>query len=167
MSFGDEGAERPEFFDPLTPNRKVIPLRQSREYGPPARACSKCGDPTREPGCLCSTCRDQQPPVSAAFVQATVADTIRQLEREAARGSAPLALPVAQALSNMRRLFDSLNPIVDSLHIGIVKTEDDLFYAYPYSSSERLGPYGSRSLADHALVQHALEYGNWDTELEG
>jgi hypothetical protein len=167
VSFGDEHDASP-FFDPLTPRRVVIPLRPHKEYGAPARSCSRCSDATREPGTLCSACRrGQEEPVSAAFLQSTVADTIRNLERAAEKGGAPMALPVAQALAGMRKLFDSCEPLIHSLNVGIVQPEEGVFFAIPYLSTERLGPYGSRNLAEHALVQHALDYGNWDTEMEG
>lgn len=165
MSFGDESEPSP-FFDPLTPRRNVIPLRPARDWGPPARACSKCSDATREPGTLCKACRAVQPAVSASFVQSTVADAIRNLEREQER-AAPLALPLQQAFASMRKAFDSLEPLIQSLHVGIVRTEAGEFYAYPYATTERLGPFGTQNLAEHALVERALEFGNWDTEQEG
>lgn len=156
MSFGDEAHEsRPGV---------VVQLRQNR-FAEQPRPCTGCDSDHFESGELCEECREGQPQVSAAFVQSTVADAIRKLDKIRQASVAPLALPLQQALSDMRRAFDSLEPLIQTFQIGVIaENESGLFYAVPYGAVESIGPFGKRGHAERALVDYALENTNWESQ---
>lgn len=159
MSFGDETNEA---------HGVLIQFARRPRLGPEPRQCPNCGDETTEPGERCKLCRSAQGCVSASFVQSTVADAIARLDKLRLEDApSPMVLPLQRALRDMRRTFDTLEPLIDSLHVGVVRVDavTDEFWAFPYPmvGQERLGPFGKRRHAERALVEHALEHGAWDT----
>ena len=100
MSFGDEHSE---------PLATVTPIRPRKPWEAQPRPCAGigCHGDTIDPGELCARCRVTQQPVSAAFLQSTIADAIRRFERLRPRDTPePARLAIAQALSDMRRAYD-------------------------------------------------------------
>lgn len=166
MSYGDEMGDRARVI-------RLVPRILERECmadAGSARQCPQCGETTAEPGERCEDCRLAQGPVSAAFVQATIADGIARLDR-ISRGHvpSPMVLPLQRALSAIRQAYDAAEPLIHSLQVGIVHEEEGEFWAlpHPFDSAPRLGPFGKRRHAERALVEHALAHGPWDSEPEG
>ena len=121
-------------------------------FMPSAPQCAECGEAHAELGVLCRTCRTSQRPVTAIFVQGTIASAIADLRREQNQ-NAPLSGPVAAALDKLRRLYDAAEPLLDISGRGYVECIGGELWAYP-EDGVRIGPFPNEETAQDAITAY-------------
>jgi len=125
-------------------------------FMPSAPQCAECGEAHAELGVLCRTCRTSQRPVTAIFVQGTIASAIADLRREQNQ-NAPLSGPVAAALDKLRRLYDAAEPLLDISGRGYVDEIEGEHWAHP-DPRVSLGPFPNEEAGQSALTAY------WDAQ---
>lgn len=101
-------------------SRPCVVLRiHPNPHAPQPRPCMGigCDSSHFEVGELCEPCRMAQEALPASMIQATVADAIARVERlKPSDIPEPLKVPLAMVMSDLRRAFDAMGPLVDEEH---------------------------------------------------
>lgn len=114
------------------------------------RLCHKCEAPNDTVGHHCARCAENLAPLPLAFVQSTIAGSIRDLEKLMPEG------PVRMALFQMRQAFDAITPRIRSPQIGVVRFDGE-FWAHPEHSSECFGPFSTEERACAELIRQIAD----------
>lgn len=97
-------------------SRPCVVLRiRPNPYAPQPRPCMGigCDSSHFEVGELCEPCRASQEALPASMIQSTIADSIARLEKlKPGDVPEPLKITLAMVMSDMRRAFDAMEPLV-------------------------------------------------------